>query len=886
MSRPGSACAPATLSSLCARPPGVGRAGLLLCLLLLLGLPALGFAGRIVLTESRPDILLNPHIRGELDISRFLEQAQDNDNTAAFDASLPDEARFQPVPDTGITTRMGVQRFWIRGSVSRSSHDDSRATDWLLLVENSHVQRARLFVHRQGQQVQQLPLPEERFPLFELDLPADSVTRFYLQVEVSGVHNLPIKIWHRDAYRQHQRSLLPLWGFLFGALAALALYNFFICVSLGERAYLYLSLFLCSTLGLTLAREGFLTPFWPEMAGEAAHRFEDGMQLLTVALAALLTRHYMNTPRHYRLANRVLGLASIASVLGIVLMLVEHLGSTLTLAWVWSCNLLFAVPAALVAMHSSDRTTRYFIAGWSVFFITYVIYQGSQFGWLPVNDFTQHTKELALCLLGLSLSLGLAEQIRRERFEKQRALQRQQETMLELKYSEEQIQKKVLRDTLLEFPEWQALSLALQGVILRSVDTGESVVLVMMDLHRVDQVEGQLGHAARNELLTRATKRLCVILRSVSGVLPLDATANEYVPMAVLEDDRYGFILTGMSDVTINRAIEEVDQAMSRPFFYQGSSLQPGVSFGVARLGEHGDDAATLLQHAQRSLLADRQKNLEKDSEFDCFDQYNARNIALINELRSAIHEDQVTLYFQPVYDLRRHQVCGIEVFARWESLNGNRISPSEMFCLAEIGGFVSELTLRVIEKALRYFVTAVNVRHAPLKLSVNLSPKCLREDHFLEEVSHLLARYRVPPRCLSLEIKEAAIIEDPSITREALNRIRSMEIGLTIDELGAAYSNPSYLGALPVTEVKLDPRFVAELHEYECRVRVQMVIALCRDRHIKLVVHGVEDESRLRELEQMGCTFAQGHYLASPVPAREFRLSRLRPDPVSSQPL
>src|SRR5690606_17335153 len=137
--------------------------------------------------------------------------------------------------------------------------------------------------------------------------------------------------------------------------------------------------------------------------------------------------------------------------------------------------------------------------------------------------------------------------IQRERFEKQRALFRQQETVLELKYSEEQIQKKVLRDTLHEFPALAALKGAARQAIALARHSGDPLILVLMNLHHVDRVEEQLGHAARNELLTRATKRLSVILRSVSGVLPLNDHASDhashYVPMAVLDDGCYGFML-------------------------------------------------------------------------------------------------------------------------------------------------------------------------------------------------------------------------------------------------------------------------------------------------------------------------------------------------------
>lgn len=849
-------------------------------------------SGPLVLADSQPRILLSGRVAGELDISNYLEVLPSADPGLDLQAVLAGDLPFQPIDNNGIATAPGANLYWIRGRMSRSLADLSGPDNWLLILENTRVRQAQLYVRlSSGQPIVDLAAPYhpvermqgERYPQFALTLTPDSTLDFYLRLQTDGLFSIPVKVWASDAYLLNKRSQLPIWGLLFGAISALTLYNLFIYLSLRERAYLQLSLFLLSTLLLTLAREGFLVAGLSRMP-LIGDRFGAVAEFVTLALAILFTRSYLNTARYYPAIDAILR-ADRWLCLGLAFaVLAGLLSSTQAFAGLLVSGALFFVPAVLASMHAADRATRYYIAGWSVFFVGYMIYLVSQLGLLPVNDFTQRGRDLALCFLGLSLSLGMAEQIRRERFEKQRALQRQQDTMLELKYSEEQIQKKVLRDTLQEFPGLPTLQECLETVVDPSSQSGESVILVMMDLHNVNRVEEQLGHAARNELLTRATKRLSVILRSVSGVLPLTESAADYVPMAVLEDGSYGFILRGVSDITINHAIEQVEQAMSRPFFYQGLELQPGISFGLARLGEHGEDADALLLHAERSLMVDRRKNLDKVCALDGVDQYNERNIALINELRSAIHEDQITLYFQPVYDLRRNLACGVEVFTRWESLSGARISPGEIFHLAEIGGFVSELTLRVIEKALRYFMVAVNVQQSTLKLSVNLSPRCLREEHFLEEVDLLLTRYGLPPQRLSLEIKEAAIIEDPSITREVLNRIRNLGIGLTIDELGAAYSNPSYLSSLPVTEVKLDQSFVARLQEADCRVMVLMLIELCREQHIKLVVHGVEEESTLQQLELMGCSFAQGHYLAAPVQAREFKLPRHQLTPLQFQ--
>jgi len=864
-----------------------------LALCFLLFAPSLTFAStRVLLADSQPRILLNKRVAHEVDIASYVEVLHDAGGQATLLDVMNDDEGFSQRARGGLHTDTGDNVYWLRGQLTRSLTDPSGSDEWMLVLEHPLVQEAQLFVPASGWQSALLGLGatdgqryvQGRFPAFPLHIPANGNLSFYLRVKMNGFAAIPVKVWNGDAYFTDQRKALPLWGLLFGGLMSLVLYNLFIYLSLREVAYLHLSALLLVMVLVTASREGFVSLFltgsWPLLN----LRFHDSAQLIGLAAAITFARSFLATARRFPLIDRILLVClSVAFLLG-VLNLFVSLGALVMQSAFLGIVVVFAITGITASMHASDRATRFFIAGWSLLFMSYIIFELSQFGLLPVNDFTVNAKAVALCVLGVALSLGLAAQIQRERFEKKHALLRQQEAVLELKYSEDQLQKKVLRDTLQAFPGMETLKDALQHAIERAPETRQPVVLVLVELHHVDKVEQQLGHAVRDELVTRATKRLSVILRGVSGVMPIGEVANRYIPMAVLDDGSYGFVLRGMPDASINNAIEEVEKAMTRPFFHQGVALQPGVSFGLARLGEQGEDTESLWLHAQISLQADLNKNRQKPSEMSKVDHYNSRNIALINELRSAIHEDQITLYFQPVYDLKRHHVCSVEVFSRWESFVGEKVSPSEIFYLAEVGGFVGDLTLRVIEKALRCFVVAVDGQSDVLKLSINLSPKCLRDDSFMDEVGLLLARFRLPAQRLSLEIKESSIIEDPSITSEVLNRIRNMGIGLTIDDFGNTYSNPSYLSSIPVTEVKLDQRLVAQLEDDEVCAMIRSLSSLCAEQNIKLVVHGVEDESTLQRLEEMGCSFAQGHHLAEPVLAREFRLPRNRFAPVQFQ--
>lgn len=834
-------------------------------------------ATRIVMADSQPRILLNKRVASEVDISSYLEVLRDRSGQLTLNDVLQANESFERNRIDGLQTGLGNNVYWVRGRVGRSLTDPSDSAEWLLLVGHPHIAKADLFVPGVMATSSEKGIFFDRMPVFPLQLEKGSTVDFYLRIEMDGMANIPVRIWHKEAYLKDQRIGLPAWGLLLGGMLALVMYNFFIFLSLRETIYLHLSAFLCVMLLVMTVQEGFVSLLigarWPALD----MRLDHSALLISMGASVFFTRSFLATARTFPALDVLYRICQWLAGILAAINLITPLGSMVMQPAFWIMVLVFAGTTIVAALSVSDRAIRFFVAGWAILLMTYVVYQLSQFGLLPVNQYTLYGKSAAMCCLGLLLSLGLAAQIQKERFEKQRALVRQQETVQELKHSEDQLQKKILRDTLREFPGTDTLKQALGDAIIAARSPEQPVVLVLLELHHMDVVARQLGVSARDELVTRATKRLSVILRGVSGVMPLGEGNLRYIPMAVMGEGSYGFVLRGMTNATINHAIEEVEASMMRPFHYQGTPLQPGISFGLARLGEQGDDIESLWLHAQLSLHADLTKNLDKQCEIAEAHHYTARSIALINALRSASHDDQIDLYFQPVYDLRRQRVCSVEVFSRWEPFSNEKIKSSELFHLAEIGGFISELTLRVIDKALGHFVTILNPAFDTLVLSVNLSPKCLRDESFLDEVELLLSKHRLPARYLALEIKESAIIEDPSMNAEVLNRIRTMGIGLSIDEFGATYSNPSYLSGVPVNEVKLDPQLVAGVDEPDVQAMVMLLISLCAEQNIRLIVQGVEDDATLQQLEQMGCKFAQGHYLSMPMMARDFKLPRNR---------
>ena len=224
--------------------------------------------------------------------------------------------------------------------------------------------------------------------------------------------------------------------------------------------YFYLSMFLACSLLVTAHTEGFLALFASGVALFDWIGFGALMQCIALVFAVLFTRAFLQTAHDHPTVERCLKISLLMSLSLSGVLVLDLLPLPMFFALFAVAGLLFFIPAVIVSLNVSDRSTRYFLAGWSVFILGYAIYQFGQLGMIPINDVTTHMKEFALGMLGITLSLGIASQIQKERFQKIKGLNQQQETMLELKYTEEQIQKKILRDTLKEFPNEDALESA------------------------------------------------------------------------------------------------------------------------------------------------------------------------------------------------------------------------------------------------------------------------------------------------------------------------------------------------------------------------------------------------------------------------------------------
>jgi EAL domain-containing protein (putative c-di-GMP-specific phosphodiesterase class I) len=238
-----------------------------------------------------------------------------------------------------------------------------------------------------------------------------------------------------------------------------------------------------------------------------------------------------------------------------------------------------------------------------------------------------------------------------------------------------------------------------------------------------------------------------------------------------------------------------------------------------------------------------------------------------LEQLRDALDTDQLVNHYQPKLDLRTGAVIGVEALVRWNHPVRGLLYPDVFLPLAEHAGLMRRLALGVLERSLRD-VHAWRATGHDLSVAVNLSVSNLQDVALPEQVEMLLEAFAVPAEALTLEITEDVLMADAARSQQVMAGLRALGVRLSIDDYGTGYSSLSYLRALPVDELKLDRSFVRQLTSDErAAAIVRSTLQLSRDLGMTMVVEGVEDAAALGALREWGCEYAQGYFIARPLP-------------------
>lgn len=409
--------------------------------------------------------------------------------------------------------------------------------------------------------------------------------------------------------------------------------------------------------------------------------------------------------------------------------------------------------------------------------------------------------------------------------------------------------------------------LANRRAVLRRVSEltaeGAQVALALLDVDKFKEVNDGLGHAAGDDLLRLVARRLESALRS--GDLLGRLGGDEFAVVALLD--------RGVPEEEACLALgKRLHDRLAEPFPVGGMFLHSSASIGVATSAEDARRPAQLLRRADVAMYDAKRSGrgvvvYDEDRHAD-----SSGHLALVEQLRTAIATGQLVLHHQPQLDIAGGRVAGVECLVRWEHPERGLIGPVEFLPLAEVHGLMGPLTERVLESAMAQ-AADWRGRGMELSVSVNLSASNLLDIGLPARVAELLHRHAVPPSSVVLEVTESVLLTDPERSLAVLADLAALGVTVSLDDYGTGYSSLAYLRDLPVSELKLDRSFTADLlTDPRTEAIVASTIDLAHRLGLRVVAEGVEDERTLAHLRMRGCDLSQGflHSPALPAPVLE----------------
>jgi diguanylate cyclase (GGDEF)-like protein len=414
-------------------------------------------------------------------------------------------------------------------------------------------------------------------------------------------------------------------------------------------------------------------------------------------------------------------------------------------------------------------------------------------------------------------------------------------------------QHEATHDPLTQLPNQRALNHHLVDALGAGRD--ERLGLVLIDLDEFKRVNDGLGRSVGDQVLTLVAERLTAALG------PADFLAR-------LSGDEFAVVAPGLHSVA---AAEEVACRLlglfDRPVQTKGFPVAVRASIGVAVYPDHADDAATLLRRADEAMYAAKtEQSSPRLYRLDRDDAQIGRLGLLADLVRAVGADDELFLEFQPQVRLADGAIVGVEALLRWRHPAVGLVQPATFMPLAEQTELIGPVTEWVLARALHH-CARWHEQGRDLIIAVNVSVRNLQEIRFPRVVEAALAEAGVAPSSLVLEITENTVGLDRTTVRTVIGELRQLGVAISIDDFGTGYSSIVQLRELPVDQVKLDRRFVANMaNDGRDALIVRTILRLGTALGIQTVAEGVEEELVAGMLHDLGCEQAQGYLFARPM--------------------
>ena len=386
------------------------------------------------------------------------------------------------------------------------------------------------------------------------------------------------------------------------------------------------------------------------------------------------------------------------------------------------------------------------------------------------------------------------------------------------------------------------------------------LALLFIDLDNFKPVNDALGHAAGDDLLEQLTKRLSENLKENQHLIRFGG--DEFL------------VLTPFSDLQteLDPLASNLIHQCASVFEILHNQVVVSASLGIACAPQDGKDFKQLCRRADLAMYQAKQNGRNTYYYYDeSLDKASDDKFKLLQLMRPAIRDQQFTLYYQPMVDLKLGKITTVEALLRWPQSDGSLINPVDFIPIAESGGLINELGRWVIQQACIGCAQLRQLGFIDLRIAVNLSVMQFKDGELKSVVEAALQHAQLPPDALELELTESLLIDDTDQIPEQLCALNKMGITIAIDDFGTGYSNLGYLRKFNASKLKIDRSFIRSLcHVKNDESLVKAIINMAASLDLKTVAEGIEDKATLNKLVELGCDIGQGFYWSKPVPQEQ----------------
>ena len=424
----------------------------------------------------------------------------------------------------------------------------------------------------------------------------------------------------------------------------------------------------------------------------------------------------------------------------------------------------------------------------------------------------------------------------------------------ERRSAEEKIRYLAEHDGLTGLPNRNSLQARLAAALERVEASGETLSLVCIDLDHFKEANDLHGHLAGDALLVEAARRLqdSVVAPSFAARLGGD----EFILVQIAAGDQ-----PAAAAELAGRVLEQ----LSVPAVYEGQDLAMGASLGVSLFPDDGRTAEALLANADMALYRAKESGRGVYRFFKReMDETIRERRTLARELRQAITDEELVVFYQPLARAADGEVCGFEALVRWKHPVRGMVPPLDFIPVAEENGLITQLGEWVLRRACADAASW----DRPLRIAVNLSPLQLNQPNLPTLVHEVLIATGLSPSRLELEITESALFKDYQRALDNLRRLKALGVRIAMDDFGTGFSSLSTLQSFPFDKIKIDKSFVENIHRHDrATVIVRAVLGLGRSLEIPVVAEGVETQEQIDFLRGESCAELQGYAIGRPGP-------------------